>query len=139
MEYDNVHHFFEGKAPVSKKVKWGYINTKGEIIVPLEYDEVAFHFSEGLTVVTKKAKSGSINLEGKVVIPLNYLDADDFSNGLASARSYVGNLAKWGLINDSGDQVIESRFDYSAKFNKDGKAIVSLSEKKITIDRAGKK
>ncbi|HLO36977.1 MAG TPA: WG repeat-containing protein, partial [Lacibacter sp.] len=37
--YDYVDEFAFGLAKVSKENKYGYVNTKGELVVPLIYDE----------------------------------------------------------------------------------------------------
>ncbi len=44
-EYNKVEFFSEGKAIVTKNEKLGFINTKGEVIIPVEFD----HFAEPRT------------------------------------------------------------------------------------------
>ena len=52
-EYDDTaRNFSDGLAWVKRGDKWGYINTAGELVVPLVYDE-ARDFSEGLAFVRK--------------------------------------------------------------------------------------
>ena len=72
----------------NEQEKHGYINTKGEVVVPLEYDgayyleyDVASSFSEGLAMVMKydadgNWKCGYINTKGEVVVPLEYDDVE---------------------------------------------------------------
>lgn len=48
--YDDVSSFHEGLAAVCKNQKWGYINSKGEEVIPCKYAG-AFDFSEGLACV----------------------------------------------------------------------------------------
>lgn len=57
--------------------KYGFINTAGQLMVPLEYDNTS-NFSEGLAWVQKSGKCGFVNAKGKMVIPLEYDYADDF-------------------------------------------------------------
>ena len=63
--------FSEGLAAVKKDGKWGYINTKGEIAIPItiDTDYGVGRFSEGLAYVTADdAHSFSlIDTEGKIV------------------------------------------------------------------------
>ena len=82
----------------NKGEKWGAINDKGEIVVPLEFEYIN-HFSENIAQVTvnpkesfygfierekgKHEKNGFIDNKGNVIIPLKYDSAKKFSEGLA--------------------------------------------------------
>ena len=46
--------------PIQIEQKWGYISSKGQLVVPLQFDE-ACPFSEGLAKVSVGDKSGYIN------------------------------------------------------------------------------
>ena len=48
--YDEVSNFHEGLSAVCKNDKWGYINSKGEEVIPCKY-EYSCDFSEGLACV----------------------------------------------------------------------------------------
>jgi hypothetical protein len=109
---------------VQENDKWGFINSKGEIIVPLKYDSVG-EFSEGLTYVqfgehkfsfkndtissTGNAKYGYIDNTGKIVIEAKYKWVGDFSEGLAPVSN--SDIGKWGFIDTTGKLVIEPKFD----------------------------
>jgi hypothetical protein len=51
--------FAEGLAAVRLRDKWGYINSTGKLVVPLEFDE-AEPFTEGLAVIRVGSKYGYI-------------------------------------------------------------------------------
>ena len=126
-EYDYVDSFSEGLARVGKgdadwNMKLGYINTSGEVVIPLQYD-FAVNFSEGLAWVGKRdadwnMKYGYINTVGEVVVPLEYDDASDFSDGMAMVgkRDADGNW-KYGYINTSGEVVIPLQYDFAVNFS----------------------
>ena len=126
-EYDYVDSFSEGLARVGKgdsdwNMKLGYINTSGEVVIPLQYD-FAVNFSEGLAWVGKRdadwnMKYGYINTVGEVVVPLEYDDASDFSDGMAMVgkRDADGNW-KYGYINTSGEVVIPLQYGNSGDFS----------------------
>ncbi len=118
-EYDKIGEFHDGLALVSKNKKYGYINTKGELVVELIYDN-ARDFSEGMAAVNigydkngkgeasetqissyAKGKWGYINTKGKVIIPIQLDEAFQFSEGIAMVRTvqaeYLG-LDKKGKI-----------------------------------------
>lgn len=114
-EYARAHSFKEGIAAVaihneSGKLKWGYINTKGEVIIPFEYDggndanefgkmEDVGDFSEGLAYVCRNGKWGYIDKQGTVVIPIKYDIVSNFSEGYAQ----VILNGKCGYIDTKGN------------------------------------
>mgnify|MGYP003291734872 CR=1 FL=1 len=59
--------FSKGLAPVQQNGKCGFINTKGEVVIPCIYDEAGW-FSEGLALVKQNGKWSIINTEGKVIV-----------------------------------------------------------------------
>lgn len=68
--YDVVSSFHEGLSAVCKNQKWGYINSKGEEVIPCKYAS-AFEFSEGLACVYLGGDDipiAFIDKKGKVVI-----------------------------------------------------------------------
>ena len=48
--YDDALSFSEGLAAVKTDGLWGYIDTKGNTVIPEQFD-IAFSFSEGLALV----------------------------------------------------------------------------------------
>ncbi|MCF2698723.1 WG repeat-containing protein [Fusobacterium mortiferum] len=53
-----------------QKDSYGYINRKGEVVIPLEYTK-ATNFKDGVAIV-KKGKYGVIDEKGKVLLPFEY-------------------------------------------------------------------
>lgn len=56
-------YFSEGLACVKKDGKWGFINMKGEEVIPFEFDD-ANYFSEGLAPVKKDGIWGLVDKKG---------------------------------------------------------------------------
>jgi hypothetical protein len=55
--FDNVHLFYEGLAKVELNRKCGFIDIKGNFIIPCIYDAINWHneyFNEGLASVVSK-------------------------------------------------------------------------------------
>ena len=92
--------------PVSREGKWGYVNKRWKVMLPLEFD-LAGPFSEGLAYVRRGNKWGYINESGKEVINAQFEDAGSFSQDRAAIRQG----GKWGYIDPSGNFVISPRFD----------------------------
>lgn len=65
--------------PVKSNSNWGFINSKGEIIIPLEY-EATSQFSEGLAAVKKDGKWGFIDSVGSIKIPFQFPSTTKFSS-----------------------------------------------------------
>lgn len=98
-----IHRFPNGVS-ISQFGKSGFINTKGEIIIPAEYD-FATYFSEGLSVVRKNGKYGYINKNGELVIPFRYDYARPFRHGYAKVQ--IGQ--KFYIIDKQGKRVLKSK------------------------------
>ena len=136
--------------------KFGYKNSKGEIIVPFIYDwesrgrdignRLEFvsnpkyiflgEFNEGFAVVYKKDIGyGFVNSKGEEVIPCQYKSALAFTDGLAAVENEDG---KWGYIDTSGTLKIPYKFHMPQQFY-EGIAHVGLSaDQFIYIDTNGK-
>ena len=68
-QFDDAYPFRERLASVVSNDKWGFIDTKGEmVIIPCAYD-LARSFSKGFTGVVSNGKLGVINQSGEFVIP----------------------------------------------------------------------
>jgi hypothetical protein len=88
----------EGRIPVDRDGKYGYLGLDGKIAIPLAYTCVNT-FSHGLAPVENGQKWGYINREGRTVIPFKFDDAGRFASGLAPVR--VGKDS--GFIDRSGN------------------------------------
>jgi hypothetical protein len=79
ISFESVHKLFKVKLGG----KWGYVNNRDQVVVPLIYDEMGGFF-KGLSTVQMNGKSGYIDPKGVVVILLIYDHADDFHNEFLS-------------------------------------------------------
>ena len=103
LEYSNkstlgdAYTFHEGLALVMKNDSCGFINTKGEIVIPLQYQS-GFYFEDGLCPVQKNGVWGYIDHSGNVKIPFIFLAASPFEYHRAEVY-YNNNVHK---INPDG-------------------------------------
>lgn len=128
-KYDEVlDNFSDGLLPVTKNKKLGYINAKGEEVIPctLKYyiepgmddGSVIFgRFKEGLakecsfdgesgaeeSFGAKNIKFGYMDKMGKIIIPPIYQTAGDFSEG----KAYVSSETFNGFIDITGKKLFE--------------------------------
>ncbi|MGZ0038850.1 WG repeat-containing protein [Paenibacillus ottowii] len=122
--------FHEQRAVVknTKTNLYGYINTKGTLVIPCQYAE-AHSFSEGKAKVTiaDTKENAIIDRTGKILSHFK-IDGDSeyvFTDGLALA--YAPNTGKIGFVNTSGQLTIPYQYKYSRSFS-NGLAIIQNSK-----------
>jgi WG containing repeat len=101
----------EGRIPVSREDRSGYLDLRGNVAIPFIYDAVNA-FSEGLAAVEKDEKWGYVDRDGKPLVPFKFDDAGPFAHGLAAAK--IGDRS--GFINRSGEFVFYLAFEYAPGF-----------------------
>lgn len=108
---DDYQHFTgeigEGMCCVTNgwNGKYGFINSKGEIAVPFEFDKPCGPYSDGMATYRDSTEQyGYIDRSGNVVIPAQYQWATNFSDGLA----YVSNGDMAGVIDKTGKLIINT-------------------------------
>ena len=141
--YAMMKSFSEGLAAVNvendNKDVWGYINTKGEVVIAPTYG-YAYPFCDGVAIVGKNDKNFVIDTKGEVVfIPekdMVFLE-EEFSEGLIPVAKGNDLKAKCGFINTKGEEVLPFEYDYAESFI-DGTAYVIKDKKFLVIDKKGK-
>lgn len=113
-DYDEVRIFSEDRAPVQKNNKWGFIDEKGELVIPVIYSEVGYFKPNGLCYVMKNGKSGFINKKGVDIIPIIY---EDVNSEQLDDIVILKKNGKWAFFNSQGKQL--SDFIYSDIFRTD--------------------
>ena len=91
--------------------KMSFIDTNGNVIIPLKYD-VAFDFKDGMARVSLNNKDGFVDKTGNEIIPLKYDTTNDFENGLAK----ISLDGKYGFIDKTGKEIIPLKYDMSYDF-----------------------
>lgn len=101
----------------------GFINRKGEVVIPLIYDHYAI-FSNGLSVIRLNGKWGIINRSNKTVIPFEY----DHCQYPVSGKIIACKNGKYGIVNLENEVLLPFEYDFISNFN----------EKYICVCKAGK-
>ena len=136
-ENESKKHFLErlksAVDEISVNEKWGFIDTAGNIILPLEYSFLS-QLYEGIAVSIKNGRRAYIDRFGKNVLEVDFEQTGCFIEGLASIR----RDGKYGCIDKSGRLVIAPIYDndMSIIFN-EGFAPVKRNGKWGYIDREG--
>ena len=138
-----VGDFGEGLAPVKIFTRFGYIDTKGELVIAPEYVR-ANPFSEGLAAVSMEVgddfemRYGYIDKNGQWVIQPKFKEASIFQEGLAAVKQGE----HWGFIDKAG--IAQTPFEYRwTELFENGEAEVGIVDKDgytigFVIDRKGK-
>ena len=92
---------------VSKKDDYGWVNAKGEIIIPLQFDNAHKFNGSNYAPVEISGKWGFIDKNGKIVVDPTYHSVSSFRNGLALIHD--DGLA--GLINEDLEVILLPQFD----------------------------
>jgi len=122
-----------GYALVLVGRKRGFINEKGEVIIPFIYDDASV-FHDGLARVMKDGKHGYINVNGETIIPFLFDVAFDFGNGLARVKKN----GRFGFIDTKGNAVIELKFKNALDFSEGLAPVMNDENKWGFIDASGK-
>lgn len=100
--YDTHECVFDGLLKVSQNGKFGVMDNRGIIIMPLMFDEIGA-FDGGVAKVRYKDKFGFINHQGLLVVPLKYDDVGDFGQGGALVRQ--GD--EYFMVDKHGQRVLD--------------------------------
>jgi hypothetical protein len=153
-------------AVVSFEGKFGYINQRGETLIPFIYD-VANIFTEGVAPVKLNGKYGFINMKNETVIPFQYDYAGKVNSGMARIEksgmwgfinvntkveiplqfynandfseglaSVMNSSAQWGFIDVNGNYAIAPQFTKAESF-KNGQAMVHNGNNFVYINTSG--
>ncbi len=122
-EYDRDLTKPKGADPlfqIRRGAKWGFIDLRGNSIIPPLFDEEGFFF-HGLARVRVGGWWGFINASGRFVIAPKFSAAGDFAGLFAPVRAG----RKWGYINREGRMVVPPAFQAAASF-REGMARVEV-------------
>jgi hypothetical protein len=93
---------------VIKDSKYGFVDKKGKIIVPVEYEHADEDFYIGLSRAKKNGKWGYIDKSGKVIIPFEY----DETTVFYSDKTKVKKANTWYEIDKTGKVLGETSSPY---------------------------
>ena len=109
--YTSTGSWLDGAIAVEQNGRWGYVNERGEIIIPIEFDsswvwsnwrmgeyievESAFAASEGFIPLVRDGVWEMRDIHGEVVIPPGIFEA---IRPVYQGRSWVLQDGLWGII-----------------------------------------
>jgi hypothetical protein len=123
--------------------KWGYVNEKGEVVIPPQYEKCNKFSSDGLAPIydTKAKQYYFINTKGdkletevkdfKLIDRFGF-DLEGFNDGLIPIRQGE----KWGYLNAEGKLAIPAKYDHVTGFAS-GHAVATLNKNFIVLNTKG--
>lgn len=134
--YDEVRVFLNELAPVKINNRWGYINKKGELVIPAKFEKVS-HFNDDIARVQIETGEGFINKNGDFVIPPIFEKQKFIGGGFSGSLAKVKQNGKYGFINRKGKQIIPFIYDAASDFDTSETAIVTFNKYSGIIDQQG--
>jgi hypothetical protein len=144
--------FTEGLVPVflavsSSEGRWGYIDTRGEVVITPQFSE-ARNFCQGLAAVrlAKSVPYGFIDRTGQIVTEPQFGTPMELGGGLAAAvrilqkhdffTPFEEMYSKYAFVNPEGQLITQPIFDYVYP-SSSGLVSVKIGEKWGCIDTRG--
>lgn len=105
--------------------KYGVINTKGEVVIPLEYGSIVIG-TESIELreaygYNYSGKHALVDLNGNIIVPFGkYNSFDPDVCGLVRCRKYITTEGKQvmlhGIIDLNGNEILECNYRYVSPF-----------------------
>jgi len=139
--YEPVYNDFSNDTPFiifkNLKSKYGMVSSKGEVIIPFEYDELFEIKGTDFFKVSQKNKLGVVSKKGKIKIPVQYNDLyslyDKFDDEELRAKSlFIVDGKK--VIDINNQVIIDNYASVEPIFYNRNKLIVSRNKKIGIID-----
>jgi predicted metalloprotease len=123
--------------------KWGYINEKGEQVIPPQFEKCHKFSKDGLAPIydTKNRQYYFINTKGEKVatevkdfklIDRFGFDLEGFNDGLIPIRQGE----KWGYLDTEGKLAIPAKYDHVTGFSS-GHAVATLNKNFVILNTKG--
>lgn len=101
---DSQHYFFK----VSVAGKWGLVDTLGNVVFQIIYDDVLQESNSDFRV-RKDGRYGILDYLGNEVIPMSFESVRFIKDKYGIVR---GSNSKYGLINRGGDTLVPFKYSY---------------------------
>lgn len=131
--YEAIGDFHDGRAPVMKSGKWGYVNRKGALVIGLKFD-LALEFNAGAAQVWIGEKWGLIRTNGTFAVSPRFQTPPRGCGSVHADGLFLfceGN--KRGLVRADGQITVPARFD-DLHFVHDGVVNARVGDKMGLVD-----
>ena len=148
-QYDDVQNFYEGVAAAQKNGKWGYIDTKGNVVVDFKYESASpvkngkaevYEYRKGIFSISignkKEPAKTESTYQSQITKRKNV--KYDFKYNPSGGYQMVSSNRLYGFINpNNGEEIATPIYDNARNFS-EGMAAVCVSSSWGFIDTNGK-
>lgn len=108
-QYDEIENYYKDYFAVRKGHKWGVLNNKGELTVPLVYDAIQ-NDDLGIFIIVQNDQKGVIDTSNQVLVEIKYEDVDYFGK---DSIALVQEKGRWLYLKnnqgfDNGDIIFKN-------------------------------
>jgi hypothetical protein len=114
--------------------KYGYLNKKGEVAIPANYDNTD-RFLDGVATVKVGEKWGAIDKNGQFVINATYDRLQSIGEGRIAFYDYKAE--KGGMMDTKGNVIVQAIYEGTQGFADNGLAPVRSNDKWGYVDKNG--
>ena len=154
--YDRIvpwgNHYFEvGQFPKDRRLitkpLWGIMSQKGEILLPIEYDEIYRHEADvGFIIVKSHSKYGIVDINFNKCIPCDYDMIEPWGNNLFKVTVWHGSeydihKHTYFIVNQSNARIDDIDYSYIGSLDSrlDNRAWATTSDgRDIYLDADGR-
>ncbi len=151
--YEIPSHYYDGMAAIkdNSTQKWGFIDTKGKIVIPCKFDNVGF-FSEGICCVEQfdspsrspyyqTWKTALINKRGELITDYIFEQSlGEFEDGYIEMIKEIDGHPKGSLIDAKGELLSGFNWEYdNVRYLREDRARFTTTDGKMGfLDKEGK-
>lgn len=127
-KYSFIDKFYNNRALVKVKEKWGYIDENNIEVITPQYDDAYPFETDEFTFVKKGDFWGGIDINGNIVLPFEYKDVELFYNDCFYSNVFrLKHNGKFGYIDAYGDVFIPFQYDYIEAYDIGFEVLVCLN------------
>jgi hypothetical protein len=102
-DYEYIYYWGIKQLIVKKNGRFGLLNHRGEVVVPLEYDEL--FANNGYYMVRKEGKYGLFDRQGKLILPAEFEGVEFYGQAI-----YITQNGLIGIYNDQFRLIAKPQF-----------------------------
>lgn len=137
-QYDYISSFYDsGLTSVAKDGKYGFIDSRGKVAIPLIYD-YAYNFDDGFASVKYQGRYGVIDTLNNTVIDFNYQNTKTLNNLTGDIYFAIKSNDKYALFNQQLKQLTDFSYDMIDAISFSELFIVGNQDKYGMIDNTSK-
>lgn len=131
--YQNLQPFTCGHALVCTDGRWGLINHRGRVVLPIVHEKMTTLFADSLFFAGTESGMALYNTSMKPLTPAVYT----WNSGVSDGRIAVQRNGKYGFLDTKGREVIPCLYDEVSIFSSQ-RAKVRLGDRFGIVDTNGR-